>query len=273
MAPCLKRMLADRERQHPEKDVFTMKYARLSLLLVLCFLLTLLPTWAQSRRILIVVTSHGQLGTTGKNTGFYLSEVTHPYEVFSKAGFDVDFASPKGGAAPIDGLKNLDDLSKRLLHDPVFLEKMTHTFKPEQVDIASYQAIFYAGGHGTMWDFPENRAFQNLTTRLYESGGVIGAVCHGPAALVDIRLSNGKYLVDGQSVTGFTNSEEAAVGLTEVMPFLLESKMRERGARFESAANFQCKVAINKGLITGQNPASATAAAEAIVEQLLNKTD
>ena len=233
-------------------------------------LLALLCMSAQAKpsKILMVVTSHSQLGDTGRTTGFYLSEVTHPYKVFRQAGYLVDFVSPQGGKAPIDGLKKADQPSLVLLKSPDFKRAISNTKRPDQVRVGDYDAVFFAGGHGTMWDFPNNQKLQRLTAELYERGGTVGAVCHGPASLVNVKLSSGKYLVDGQPLAAFTNEEEEASGLTKVMPFLLETKLRSRGAYFLESPNFQKRVAIGDRLITGQNPASATGVAEAMLNSL-----
>ncbi len=225
----------------------------------------------QDKKILIVVTSHDTLGNTGRKTGFYLSEVTHPYEEFTRAGYDVDFVSPKGGKAPMDGVKLEDPINKAFLDDPKKVEQVENTLTPSQVDPKQYDAIFYAGGHGTMWDFPNNEKLAQIATAIYEQGGVVGAVCHGPAGLVNIKLSNGKYLVAGKTVTSFTNEEEAAVELTKVVPFLLESKLQEQGAKFTKAPNFQAHVVESDRLVTGQNPASAAGVAEEMVDLLMEK--
>lgn len=221
---------------------------------------------SQDKRLLIVVTSHDTLGSTGKETGFYLSEVTHPYDVFTRAGIAVDFVSPKGGKAPITGTDVEDPLNKAFLDDSDLVGQVENTLNPTQVDPAQYIGIFYAGGHGTMWDFPENEQLASIASAIYEQGGVVGAVCHGPAGLVNIRLSSGEYLVAGKTVSSFTNEEEAAVGLTEVVPFLLESKLIERGAEFTKAPNFQAHRVVSDRLVTGQNPASAAGVGERMVE-------
>ncbi|NJL79450.1 MAG: type 1 glutamine amidotransferase domain-containing protein [Richelia sp. RM2_1_2] len=149
------------------------------------------------------------------------------------------------------------------------MAKIQDTLAPTEVKPDEYKAIFFAGGHGVMWDFPDNKPLQQLTATMYERGAVVGAVCHGPpAALVNVKLSNGKYLVAGKTVAAFTNDEEAAVGLTQVMPFLLESKLIERGAKHSKAVNFQAHVVVSDGLVTGQNPASATGVGEKMVELL-----
>jgi len=224
-----------------------------------------------NKRILIVVTSHEELGDTGKKTGFYLSEVTHPYDVFTGAGYDVDFVSPKGGKAPMDGVQLEDPINKAFLDDPDKVKQVENTLQPSQVDPTQYDAIFYAGGHGTMWDFPNNEQLAQIATNIYEQGGVVGAVCHGPAGLLNIKLANGEYLIKGKTVSGFTNEEEAAVELTEAVPFLLESALKERGAEFTKAPKFEAHVVKSDRLVTGQNPASAAGVAEQMLQLIENR--
>lgn len=220
------------------------------------------------KKILIVLTSHSHLGNTGRTTGFYLPEVAHPYAVFTAAGYVVDFVSPGGGQPPIDGVDRGDPLQVAFLEDAAAMRKLSTTLRPDQVYPADYAAIFYAGGHGVMWDFPTNTRLAEIAREIYEAEGVVAAVCHGPAALVNITLSDGRYLVAGKTVATFTNEEEAAVGLTEVVPFLLESVLRERGAQISKTANFQAHTAVSERLVTGQNPASATPVAEQVVAVL-----
>lgn len=222
----------------------------------------------QSKRVLIVLTSHDTLGDTGKETGFYLPEVTHPYKAFEKAGFEIDFVSPQGGKAPMIGVDLQDPLNKAFLDAPAKVAQVENTLTPAQVDPTRYDATFYAGGHGTMWDFPDNEQLVQIAATIYERGGVVGAVCHGPAGLVNIKLSDGTYLVAGKTVASFTNEEEAAVGLSEVVPFLLESSLIERGANHTKAGNFEAYVVVSDRLVTGQNPASATGVAEQMVKLL-----
>jgi putative intracellular protease/amidase len=220
------------------------------------------------QKVLIVLTSHDTLGNTGKETGFYLPEVSHPVDVFDRAGLTVEYVSPKGGKAPMIGIDRADPLNAAFLDNPRKMAQVENTLHPTQINPSEYAAIFYAGGHGTMWDFPENVDLARIAAHIYEQGGVVGAVCHGPAGLVNIQLSNGNYLVAEKVVSGFTNEEEREVGLAEVVPFLLEEKLAERGAIVEKAPNFQAKVSVNDRLVTGQNPASATGVAEKIVELL-----
>lgn len=222
----------------------------------------------QMRKALVVITSHSQLGNTGRSTGYYLSEAAPPYFALTEAGFDVAFVSPQGGKAPMDEKsKDLSDPQNRnFLENPAHMAKIENTLRPDQVRAEEYDAIFFAGGHGTMWDFPDNKRLAEITARIYERGGVVGAVCHGPAALVNVKLSNGKFLVDGKTVSTFTNEEEEAVEATKIVPFLLETRLIERGAKVTKAANFQPHVIVSERLVTGQNPASAAGVGKAMVE-------
>jgi putative intracellular protease/amidase len=220
------------------------------------------------QKVLFVLTSHDRLGNTGKETGFYLSEVTHPYHVFEQAGIEVVFVSPKGGKAPMVGIDLQDPLNKAFMDDPAKLAKVEQTLSPAEINSTDYDAIFYAGGHGTMWDFPNDEQLAPIAAAIYEQGGIVGAVCHGPAGLVNIKLSDGNYLVAGKSVSSFTNEEEVAVKLSDVVPFLLESRLIERGANHTKAPNFQAHVEVSDRLVTGQNPASATGVGEKMIQLL-----
>ncbi len=223
-------------------------------------------------RILMVITSHGVLGEEeGKPTGYYLSEVSHAYYVFKDAGYDVDFVSPKGGKSPVDGYDLDDEENQRFVNDKEAQQKINNAITPGEVNISDYRAVYYAGGHGTMWDLPENEGLASLTAKEYETGGVVGAVCHGPAGLVNVKLSDSTYLVEGKTVSAFTNEEEVASGKDKYVPFMLESKLEERGAKHVKSENWQKKVAVDGRLVTGQNPASAKGVAEEMV-RLLGKS-
>ncbi|MPS72172.1 MAG: type 1 glutamine amidotransferase domain-containing protein [Chryseobacterium sp.] len=224
-----------------------------------------------SKKILFVVTSHDKKGNTNEPTGYYLGEVSHPWEVLHSAGYDIDFVSPKGGKAPVDGLNLEDAVNKEFWENKEYRTKIENTMKPSDIDPSKYAAIFYAGGHGTMWDFPDNTELQNIARKIYENNGIVSAVCHGPSALVNLKLSNGKYLVDGKKVNAFTNEEETAVKLENVVPFLLENQLKERGAIFEKSGLWQNHVVADGRLITGQNPQSAKSVGEEILKQLKQK--
>lgn len=214
--------------------------------------------------VLIVMTSHGTKGDAGESTGFYLSEVTHPLAVLDAAGIPVVFASIQGGEPPVDGLDLSDATNARYWNDPDFRHAIAHSKVLGDIDSRDYSAIFFAGGHGAMWDFPSSDAVKLKTREVWEAGGVVAAVCHGPAALVNVTLTDGSYLVAGRKVAAFTDVEEEAVGLTQVVPFLLSSKLAEHGGLMQSAAEWTCNVSVDGKLVTGQNPQSASAVGEAI---------
>jgi putative intracellular protease/amidase len=218
-----------------------------------------------TRKILIALTSHGELGSTGRQTGFYLPEAAHPWKVFTDAGYTVDLVSVQGGRPPMDGVDPSDPIQQAFLDDPDISVKLANTLRPEQVNPADYDAILYAGGHGTMWDFSDSARLGEIARDVYENDGVVAAVCHGPAGLINITLSDGRYLVDGKEVAAFTNDEEAAVGLAQDVPFLLQTQLEQRGAKHSGAPNFQPWVVRDGRLVTGQNPASATGVAEQVL--------
>lgn len=221
---------------------------------------------SQQKKILFVLTSHDRKGT--EPSGYYLSEVSHPHEVLTKAGWSIDFVSPKGGKPSVDGLDLKDPVNAKFWNDPALRGAVESTKKPSDVKAEDYAAIFYAGGHATMWDFPDDAALAALAARIYEQGGVVAAVCHGSAALVNVKLSDGTYLVAGKDVAAFTNDEERAVKLDAIVPFLLADKLVERGARHLPADNWKSQVVVSERLVTGQNPASATGVGEAIARLL-----
>ncbi|MFK7852134.1 MAG: type 1 glutamine amidotransferase domain-containing protein [Akkermansiaceae bacterium] len=233
-----------------------------------------LMVFGEEAPILLVLTNHAELGKTGKKTGFFLSEAAHPYKVFTKDGIGVTLASPEGGFAPIDP-KSLDLKDEA---NASFWEEygngnkdkpgVEETLELSKAVAANYSAIFFAGGHGTVWDFPDSKAVQSVTAKIYENGGVVGAVCHGPAALVHVKLSDGSHLLNGKNTAVFTNAEEEAVGLTKEVPFLLETAFEKAGATVKVAENFTENAVRDGRLITGQNPASAEKTAELLVEAL-----
>lgn len=217
------------------------------------------------KKILFVVTSHDKKGSTGESTGYYLAEVSHAWKVLKEAGYEIDFVSPKGGKPPVDGFDLSDAENKEFWEDKSYRNKIEHSLEPADVKPAEYSAIYYAGGHGAVWDLPDNADISAIATKIYENKGIVAAVCHGPAGIVNIKLNNGKYLVDGKKVNGFTNEEEAAVKLDKVVPFLLEDKLIERGGIYEKSAPWTEHVVTDQRLITGQNPQSARAVGRALL--------
>ncbi|KAL2170442.1 hypothetical protein VTG60DRAFT_4822 [Thermothelomyces hinnuleus] len=242
---------------------------------------------SDSPKILIVLTSHGKLGDTGKPTGWYLSELAHPYSVFASHGFTITVASPAGGPAPLDpssieaAAASSDAISQSFLAEQKALWESTEPLSSFLGRAGEFAALFYPGGHGPMFDLATDPTSQALVREFAAAGKVLAAVCHGPAALANVRTGGGgddagrggEYLLRGRRVTGFTNAEEAAFGLDRAMPFLLEDRLREvvgsEGAFEKADANWGEKVVVDGKLITGQNPASATAIAEAIVRAVL----
>ena len=214
--------------------------------------------------VLLVVTSNGVKGESGIPTGFWMSELTHPAAKLDEAHIPFELASIKGGEPPIDGFDLEDETNARYWNDPAFKQALTHSKRLGEVDASRYSGIFFAGGHGTMWDFPESEAVRKVTREIYEQGGVVAAVCHGPAALVNVTLSDGRYLVAGKRVAAFTNEEEAEVKATDIVPFLLATALENRGALHQPAANWTSNVVVDGRVVTGQNPQSARGVGEAI---------
>lgn len=223
-------------------------------------------------KILIVLTSHDQLGDTGEKTGFWLEEFAAPYYVLKDAGAVITIASPRGGRPPLDPKsdlpENLTDATRRFRSDSVAQAQLADTMRLADVSADDFDAIFYPGGHGPLWDMPDNATSIALIAAFVKANKPVGAVCHAPAALVNVRGSDGAYLVKGKRVTGFTNAEEDAVGLAAVVPFLLEGRLKERGGVYSSGANWSPYVQVDGKLVTGQNPASSGPAAEELLTLL-----
>ena len=218
-------------------------------------------------KILFVVTSHGELGDTGKKTGYFLSEVTHPWSVLGDY-YDIDVVSPQGGRPPVDGFDLSDPINARFWNDEAWQKKMGETMTPAEVDPSQYKAIFYAGGHGAMWDFPDNEALAKIASAIYEAGGFVAAVCHGPAGLLPIKLADESFLIKGKKLTGFTNAEEKANGTAQIVPFLLETALINEGALFQEGAVWTDHVVVDGRLVTGQNPMSALSLGKALLKLL-----
>ena len=223
-------------------------------------------------KILIVLTSHDQLGDTGKKTGFWLEEFAAPYYVLKDAGATITLASPKAGQPPLDPKsdlsENLTELTKRFRTDSAAQAELANTKKLADVSAADFDAVFYPGGHGPMWDMPDNPTSIALIEAFVKADKPVGAVCHAPAALLNVRGKDGQYLVKGKRVTGFTNSEEKAVGLTEIVPFLLEDRLKERGALYSKGVNWAPYIQVDGELVTGQNPASSGPATKELLRLL-----
>jgi putative intracellular protease/amidase len=219
-------------------------------------------------KILMVTTSHDQLGNTGRKTGFWLEEFAAPYFVFRDADVQLTLASPKGGQPPIDPKSDLPEAQTpamtRFKEDTAAQKHLSQTVRLADMRSEDYDTIFYVGGHGPMWDLVDNPDSIALIESFYNSGKVISAVCHSPAVFHRV-MQNGVPVVKGKRVTGFTNGEEEAVHLTNVVPFLVEDELKRVGARYEKAPDWESFAIVDGRIVTGQNPASSTAAAQALV--------
>ncbi|MCL6418136.1 type 1 glutamine amidotransferase domain-containing protein [Aestuariirhabdus haliotis] len=223
-------------------------------------------------KVLMVLTSHDQLGNSGEKTGFWVEEFAAPYYVFLDAGAEVILASPSGGQPPIDPKSELDDFqtdaTRRFASDKAGQQALANTLPLAQVNADDFDAVFYPGGHGPLWDLTDNPQSIALLEAFVDSNKPVSAVCHATAALLNVKQSGGDLLVKNRAVTGFSNSEEAAVELTEVVPFLLEDALKERQADYQCAADWH-PFAIQDGLmITGQNPASSELVAQKLLAHL-----
>ncbi|MEC7669496.1 MAG: type 1 glutamine amidotransferase domain-containing protein [Pseudomonadota bacterium] len=220
-------------------------------------------------KILMVLTSHDTLGDTGKKTGFWLEEFAAPYYVFKDAGADIILASPKGGQPPIDPSSDNADAqtndTRRFKDDPETQKHLATTLKLSDVTEDGFDAIFYPGGHGPLWDLAESADSKRLIEAFAAADLPVGAVCHAPAVFRHTQGADGKPLVSGRRVTGFTNTEEEAVGLTDVVPFLVEDMLKANGGQYEKGADWASFVLCDGKLVTGQNPASSATAAQEIL--------
>jgi len=225
-------------------------------------------------KILMVMTSHDKLGNTGKKTGFWLEEFCAPYYTFLDAGANITVASPKGGQPPLDPKSDTPEgqtaLTQRFKKDSKAQAVLASTVKLSSMNARDFDAVFYPGGHGPMWDLADDPISNALIEAFYNSGKPVAAVCHAPIVLRHAK-ANGQPIVKGKRVTGFTNTEEEAVQLTKVVPFLVEDELKRLGGRFEKVPDWQSFAIVDGRLITGQNPASSAAAAKELVK-LLNST-
>ena len=224
--------------------------------------------------ILMVLTSHDQLGNTGKKTGFWLEEFASPYYVFKDAGAHITVVSPKGGQPPLDPVSDAaeaqTDATRRFKSDTAAQAVLANTDKLSSVSGKNFDAVFYPGGHGPLWDLAEDADSAKLIESMAAEGKTVAAVCHAPGVLRHVKAADGSPLVMGKEVTGFTNTEEAAVNLTDIVPFLVEDMLVKNGAVYSKGADWQPYVVTHGKLITGQNPASSEAAAHAVLNQLKN---
>lgn len=227
-------------------------------------------------KILMILTSHATLGATGKPTGFWLEEFAAPYYAFLDSGAEITLASPLGGQPPLDPKSDepeaQTDATQRFRNDTQAQAVLASTQRLAEITAGSFDAVFFPGGHGPLWDLAENGYVMALIKDFYSSGKIVSAVCHAPAVFRHVKTAEGAYLVRDREVTGFSNAEEAAVGLTDVVPFLVEDMLRDHGARYTCGDDWQPHVVVDGNLITGQNPASSVGAADAVIRQLQEKS-
>ncbi|WP_447042888.1 type 1 glutamine amidotransferase domain-containing protein [Vreelandella sp. H-I2] len=223
-------------------------------------------------KILVVVTSHDKLGDTGNKTGFWLEELAAPYYTFMDAGAELTLASPEGGQPPLDPSSNAPDAqteaTNRFQADLDAQAALANTRKLDDIDIAEFDAVFYPGGHGPLWDLAESATSVRLIEAALAANKPVATVCHAPGVLRHVKGSDGKPLVAGRKVTGFSNSEEKAVGLTNVVPFLVEDMLKEQGGQYSKGDDWSSYVLVDGLLITGQNPGSSEATAQALLNKL-----
>jgi putative intracellular protease/amidase len=226
-------------------------------------------------KVLIVLTSHGELGNTGEKTGFWIEEFASPYYVLADAGAELTLASPKGGQPPVDPKSESADAqssyTKRFYGDYDLIDKVAHTFKLSEVNEADYDAVFYPGGHGPLWDLATDATSIALIENFYKNNKPVAFVCHAPAALLKVKAPDGEPLVKGKEVTGFSDTEEDAVKLSKVVPFLLEDELKKLGALYSKGDNWNSYVKTDGLLITGQNPGSSEAVAKHLLMSINNK--
>lgn len=227
-----------------------------------------------NKRILVVLTSVEKYPNQARATGLWLGEAVHFVKKVEAAGYRVDFVSPKGGYTPIDphSLSMADPVDWEWYQNKEFMNRLGATLRPDQVQAADYVAIYYAGGHGVIWDFLDNVPLQQLSQSIYESGGYVSSVCHGAVGLLNIKLKDGTHLIEGKAVTGFSNEEEKLVGLDEVVPYLTQTELEKRGADYQKATDPWHPFAIEDArVITGQNPASGGPVAELLLKALAHE--
>ena len=226
-------------------------------------------------KVLVVLTSHGELGNTGEKTGFWIEEFATPYYVLADAGADITIASPKGGQPPVDPKSELADAqtssTKRFYEDSTLINKVAYSLKLSDIKQDDFDAVFYPGGHGPLWDLAIDKDSIKLIEAFYNHQKPIAFVCHAPAALVNVKVKNGESLIKGKELTSFSNTEEEAVKLTKVVPFLLEDELKKHGAIYTKGENWTSYVKQDGLLITGQNPASSEAVAKLLLEALKDK--
>ncbi|TAE31604.1 MAG: type 1 glutamine amidotransferase domain-containing protein [Cytophagales bacterium] len=225
-------------------------------------------------KALIICTNHTDYPTKPNKTGLWLSEFTHFYDEIADRNFIIDIASPAGGPVPIDerSLDRRDNVNEKWYHNPAIRQKLDNSLKLEDVVPEQYQLVYLTGGHGTMWDFPQSSALQDITRRIYENNGMVAAVCHGVSGLLNVQLSDGSQLIKDKQITGFSNMEEKLIRLNDEVPFLLEDELRKKNAFYTKGfIPFLPHIEVDERIVTGQNPLSARKVGRKVVEEMFEK--
>lgn len=225
----------------------------------------------QKKKILAVLTTTEKYPNANRATGVWLGEAVHFVKKLQNAGYEIDYVSPKGGYVPLDphSLAMAEPVDWEWYADRDFMNKFGNSLKPSEVKAEDYAVIYYVGGHGVMWDFPDNKELQEISRKIYENGGIVSSVCHGAAGILNIKLSDGNYLIKGKKVTGFSNEEEKLAELDKYVPYMTEDELVKRGASYQRAAKAWESFAVaDSRVITGQNPASGGAVGDLVVKEL-----
>lgn len=219
-------------------------------------------------KVLFVLSNHGKMGDTDEATGWWISEASHPWKVLQQAGYDVDFVSPQGGEPPMTGQDPKDVINKEFLENPEIQRKIKNTLRPEDINIENYGAIHFVGGHGAVWDFPDNAELAKITAKFWEQGKIVSAICHGVAGLLNVKLRGGELLIKNRNLTSFTDMEEKAIHKCDIVPYLLQCELMLKGAIFHLTKIWGDNVQVHERLITGQNPQSGLSLGKALVSML-----
>ncbi len=222
----------------------------------------------KTKKILFVATDINVMGDSGIPTGWWISEASHPWKILHQAGYSVDFVSPMGGNPARTGTDLKDPVNYEFLENSEIKRKISNMLTPAEINIDNYIAIHYIGGHGAMWDLPYNSEINKITTKMWEQGKIVSAVCHGVCGLLNIKLKSGEYLIKGRDITSYTDNEEKALGMCNVIPYFLQCELMLRGARFHISPNSTDNIQVHERLITGQNPQSAMSVGKALLTMI-----
>jgi putative intracellular protease/amidase len=225
-------------------------------------------------KALIICTNHTDYPTKPNKTGLWLGEFTHFYDEIADRNFSIDVASPLGGPIPIDerSLERRDNINDKWYQNPAIRQKLDNSLKLDDVEPEQYQLLYLTGGHGTMWDFPQNAKLQEITRRVYENNGMVAAVCHGVCGLLNVQLSDGSFLINDRQITGFSNMEEKLVRLDDEVPFLLEDELKKKNAYYSKGfIPFLSHIEVDDRMVTGQNPLSARKVGRKVMEEMFEK--